>query len=131
MTEEDEQGCECGHPACWAGLTEAQEADAASLVHLLAQLPAADVAAAAARLGSVDAALALLAAEEDWDEGDPTALGPDWVVGRLGWLGTAEFGRAVDALVRAGLLTFDGYCLSFEEGGTAGSAEAFLRGHRQ
>lgn len=121
--------CECGRLACWKGLDEEQEDAAAGLINLMASLRLMDIAAAAARLGDFDAALVLLAAEDDWDEGDPRALGPDWVMDRLGWLSHDGFHRAVDVLTAARVLSFDGECLSFEPDDTAGSVESFLRGH--
>lgn len=122
-------GCECGHPACWNGLSEEQEEAASGLVHVMAAFPISDVAAAAAKLGSVDAALVLLAAEDDWDEDEPQALGADWIMERLGWLSTKDFHHAIDILTAAGALTFDGAVVSFEPDDTAGSVERFLKGH--
>lgn len=124
-----EQGCECGHPACWNGLDEQQEEAASGLVHVLAAFALSDVAAAASKLGSVDAALVLLAAEDDWDEEEPQALGPDWIMQRLGWLSVKDFHRAMDVLTTAGAITFDGSVVSFEPDDTAGSVEQFLKGH--
>lgn len=121
--------CECGHPSCWNGLSEAEQDSASALVHLMAAVPISDVAAAATRLGSADAALLLLAAEEDWDEDSPRALGADWIAGRLGWLPPDSFHRAVDVLTTAGRLAFDGEVITFERDDTAGSVERFLRGH--
>ena len=124
-----DQGCECGHPACWNGLDVAQEDAAAGLVHVMAAFSLSDIAAASAKLGSVDAALVLLAAEDDWDEEEPLALGADWIAERLGWLSAKDFHRAVDILVEAGALSFDGAVVSFEPDDTAGSVDQFLRGH--
>lgn len=123
------ESCECGHPACWNGLDEAQEDAAMGLVHVLSAVPLSDVASAAAKLGSVDAALVLLAAEDDWDEEEPGLLGPAWISERLGWLSSADFHRVVGQLQNAGAISFDGVALSFSDDDTAGSVERFLKGH--
>lgn len=121
--------CKCGHPACWIGLCEHQGYAAESLVFSMSQITISDIAAAAVSLGSLDAALVLLIAEEHWDPEEPMALGADWVMDKLGWLSVDGFHKAVGVLQGAGALHFDGECLSFLEDDTAGSVERFLKGH--